>query len=124
MSIRWRAVPQILYAEWKGFATSPEFRAALLTGVRAIREHHVVGYVSDARRAKVFIDEDLRWVGEVGLPQALAAGLKRMAMVTASQGLGKVIIEEVAKEIDNHGFAMRKFDSVAAATVWAQSGLV
>ena len=124
MSIRWRAVPQILYAEWKGFATSLEFRAALLTGVRAIREHHVVGYVSDARRAKVFIDEDLRWVGEVWLPQALAAGLKRMAMVTASQGLGKVIIEEVAKEIDNHGLAMRKFDSVAAATVWAQSGLV
>jgi hypothetical protein len=124
LSIRWRAVPQILYAEWKGFATSPEFRAALLTGVRAIREHHVVGYVSDARRAKVFIDEDLKWVGEVWLPQALAAGLKRMAMVTASQGLGKVIIEEVAKEIDNHGLAMRKFDSVAAATVWAQSGLV
>ncbi|HEV3103953.1 MAG TPA: hypothetical protein VG426_16625 [Candidatus Dormibacteraeota bacterium] len=124
MSIRWRAVPQILYAEWKGFATSPEFRAALLTGVRAIREHHVVGYVSDARRAKVFIDEDLKWVGEVWLPQALAAGLKRMAMVTAAQGLGKVIIEEVAKEIDNHGLAMRKFDSVAAATVWAQSGLV
>jgi hypothetical protein len=124
LSIRWRAVPRILYAEWKGFATSPEFRAALLTGVRAIREHHVVGYVSDARRAKVFIDEDLKWVGEVWLPQALAAGLKRMAMVTASQGLGKVIIEEVAKEIDNHGLAMRKFDSVAAATVWAQSGLV
>jgi hypothetical protein len=124
LSIRWRAVPQILYAEWKGFATSPEFRAALLTGVRAIREHHVVGYVSDARRAKVFIDEDLKWVGEVWLPQALAAGLKRMAMVTAAQGLGKVIIEEVAKEIDNHGLAMRKFDSVAAATVWAQSGLV
>ena len=96
----------------------------MLTGVRAIREHHVVGYVSDARRAKVFIDEDLRWVGEVWLPQALAAGLKRMAMVTAAQGLGKVIIEEVAKEIDNHGLAMRKFDSVAAATVWAQSGLV
>jgi hypothetical protein len=124
LSIRWRAVPQILYAEWKGFATSPEFRAALLTGVRAIREHHVVGYVSDARRAKVFIDEDLKWVSEVWLPQALAAGLKRMAMVTAAQGLGKVLIEEVAKEIDNHGLAMRKFDSVAAATVWAQSGLV
>ncbi|HEX7264241.1 MAG TPA: hypothetical protein VF383_08700 [Candidatus Dormibacteraeota bacterium] len=124
MSIRWRAVPQILYAEWKGFATSPEFRAALLTGVRAIREHHVVGYVSDARRAKVFVDDDLKWVGEVWLPQALAAGLKRMAMVTASQGLGKVIIEDVAKEIDNHGLAMRKFDSVAAATVWARSGLV
>jgi hypothetical protein len=124
LSIRWRSVPQILYAEWKGFATSAEFRAALLKGVQAIREHHVVGYVSDARKAKVFVAEDLKWVTDVWLPQAVGAGLKRMAMVTADQGLGKAIIEGVAKEIDNHGLSMRKFDSVVAATVWAQSGLV
>jgi hypothetical protein len=42
----------------KGFATSAEFRAALLTGVRAIREHHAIGYVSDARKARVFVPED------------------------------------------------------------------
>jgi hypothetical protein len=46
-----------------------------------------------------------------------------MAMVTAEAGLSKVIIEEAVKEIDNHGLSIRKFDSVAAATVWAQSGL-
>ena len=123
LSIRWRSVPQILYAEWKGYATSAEFRAALLKGVQAMREHQVVGYVSDARKAKVFVAADLRWVSEVWLPQAVKAGLKRMAMVTAEEGLGKAIIEDVAKEIDNHGLSMRKFDSVAAATVWAQSGL-
>ena len=123
LSIRWRSVPQILYAEWKGYATSAEFRAALLKGVQAMREHHVVGYVSDARKAKVFVAEDLQWVSEVWLPQAVKAGLKRMAMVTAEEGLSKAIIEEVAKEIDNHGLSMRKFNSVAAATVWAQSGL-
>lgn len=50
LSIRWRAVPHILYAEWKGFTTSAEFRSALLTGLRAIRERHVLGYVSDARK--------------------------------------------------------------------------
>jgi hypothetical protein len=46
-----------------------------------------------------------------------------MAMVTAEEGLGKALIENVAKEIDNHGLSMRSFNSVAAATVWAQSGL-
>lgn len=123
LSIRWRSVPQILFAEWKGYATSDEFRAALLKGVQAIREHHVVGYVSDARKAKVFVAEDMKWVSEVWLPQVLKAGLKRMAMVTAEEGLGKAIIEDVTKEINNHGLAMRKFNSVASATVWAQSGL-
>jgi hypothetical protein len=121
--IRWRSVPKILYAEWKGFATSAEFRAALLTGLRAIRERHVIGYVSDARKARVFLPDDVKWVMEVWLPEAVAVGLRRMAMVTADTGLGKVVIEDIVKEIDNHGLAMRKFDSVAAATTWAVSGL-
>lgn len=116
-------MPKILYAEWKGFATSAEYRAALLTGLRAIRERHVVGYVSDTRKAKLVVPEDVKWAGEVWLPRAVAAGLKRMAMVTAEAGLSKAIIEDAVKAIDKHGLSMRKFDSVAAATVWAQSGL-
>jgi hypothetical protein len=87
LSIRWRGGQQILYAEWKGFATSAEFRAALSTGLRAIREHHVVGYVSDARKAKVFVPDDQRWAMTDWAPQAVAAGLKRMAMVTAETRL-------------------------------------
>lgn len=57
------------------------------------------------------------------LPEAVAAGLKRMAIVTADTGLGKAQLEQFAKEIDNHGLAMRKFSSVAAATTWALTGL-
>jgi hypothetical protein len=123
LSIRWRAIPQILYAEWKGFATSAEFRSALLIGLRAIRERHVRGYVSDARKAKVVTPEDRKWVAEVWLPGAVAAGLQRMAMVTPETGLGKSIVEEIVKDVDQHGISMRKFDSVATATMWALTGL-
>lgn len=123
ISIRWRAVPKILYAEWKGFATGAEFRAALLTGVRAIRSRHVVGYVSDARKAKIVLPEDQQWARDVWLPQAVAAGLKRMAIVTASVGLAKSAYDDAATEMDNHGLLMRTFHSVEAATIWAQSGL-
>jgi hypothetical protein len=123
LSIRWRAIPQILYAEWKGFATSAEFRSALLVGLRAIRERHIRGYVSDARKAKVVTPEDQIWVREVWLPGAVAAGLQRMAMVTPTAGLGKAIVEQVVKDIDQHGIAMAKFDSVATATMWALTGL-
>jgi SpoIIAA-like len=123
LSIRWRAVPKVLYAEWKGFATSAEFRAALLTGVHAIRERHVVGYVSDARKAKLVLPADELWGREVWLPQAVAAGLKRMAVVTAPTGLAKLAFDSAATAIDSHGLSMRTFHSVEAAMVWAQSGL-
>jgi hypothetical protein len=123
LSIRWRSIPQILYAEWKGFAISAEFRSALLTGVRAIRERHVAGYVSDARKAKMVLAEDEKWSREVWLPQAVAAGLKRMAIVTAPAGLGKMAYDDAATAMDSHGLSMRTFDSVAAATTWALTGL-
>src|ERR1700674_282430 len=105
LSIRWRAVQQILYAEWKGFATSEEFRDALLTGLRAIRERHVLGYVSDGRKAKVFLPKDEQWAREVWLPQAVAAGLRRMAMVTAEAGLGRAAIQAAVADMDNHGLS-------------------
>jgi hypothetical protein len=79
----------------------------------------VLGNVSDARKAKLVVPEDVAWVRDVWLPGAIAAGLKRMAMVTAEAGLSKVIIEEAVKEIDNHGLSLPKLDSVAAATVWS-----
>ena len=124
LSIRWRGAQQILYAEWRGFATSAEFRAALLTGVRAMRERHVRAYVSDARKAKVILPEDEKWARDVWLPQAVAAGLRRMAVVTARAGLAKVEYDAAATDMDSHGLLMRTFDSVAAATAWAQTGLV
>jgi hypothetical protein len=123
LSIRWRSIPQVLYAEWKGFATSSEFRAALLTGVRAIRQRHVVGYVSDARKAKIVLAEDEKWAREVWLPQAVAAGLRRMAIVTASAGISKMAYDDAASAMDSHGLSMRTFDSVATAMTWALTGL-
>ena len=123
LTIRWRPVPKILYAEWKGFVTSAQFRAALMTGVRAIREKHVTGYVSDARQAKILGPEDEQWARDVWLPEVIAAGLKRMAVVTAPTGMAKVMYEDAAEDMDSQAFAMRTFDSIPAATVWAQSGL-
>jgi len=94
-----------------------------LTGVRAIKERHVEGYVSDARKAKVVVPEDEKWGREVWLPQAVAAGLKRMAIVTAASGLAKGSFDSAATAMDAHGLSMRTFSTVEAAMVWAQSGL-
>jgi hypothetical protein len=56
-------------------------------------------------------------------PQAVAAGLKRMAMVMREGGLVKSIAEDVSRQVDQHGLSIRTFRSVAEATVWAQTGL-
>ena len=83
----------------------------------------MTAYVSDARKAKMVLPEDERWAREVWFPQAVAAGLRRMAIVTAKAGLGKMAYDDAVTDMDIHGLSMGTFDSVATATTWALTGL-
>jgi hypothetical protein len=117
--MRWDRVHKCIHSEWKGFANSVEFRAAVMKGVQAIRESHATGYVSDTRKVKVVVREDQKWANETVVPLMVGAGLKRMAVVMAQQGLGKLTVEETIRMVDNKELAVRTFQSVAAAMTWA-----
>jgi hypothetical protein len=118
LHMHWDRSHNCVISVWKGFANSAEFRAALGKGLQAIRERHAVAYVSDTRKIKVIVHEDQEWANETLIPQMAAAGLKRLAMITADAGLGKVTVEEIVKLVDNKPLLMRSFDSMPAAMRW------
>ena len=120
LHMRWDRSHNCIISVWKGFANSAEFRAALGKGLEAIRERHALAYVSDTRKIKVIVHEDQAWANETLIPQMAAAGLKRLAMVTADAGLGKVTVEEIVKMVDNKPLLMRSFDSMQAAMRWVR----
>jgi hypothetical protein len=117
--MRWDRVHRCIHSEWKGFANSLEFRAAVMKGVQAIRERHATGYLTDTRKVKVIVHEDQKWANEVAAPLMVEAGLKRMAVVIAQQGLGKLTVEETLRMVDNQGLLVRTFQSVPEAMTWA-----
>ena len=118
LSIRWDGVHHHVYSEWHAFANSAELRAGLLKGIQAIRDNHAAAYISDARKVKVIVHDDQRWIKEKWMPLAQQAGLKRLAFVTAPTGLGKLTIEDVSGLVDHNGLQSRTFDSMAAARQW------
>lgn len=118
LTIRWDSVHHHVHSEWKAFANSAEFRAGLLKGVQAIRDHRAAAYVSDARKVKVIVHQDQKWIKETWMPLALQAGLKRIAFVTAPSGLGKLTVEDVAAAVPSLGLQSHVFDSMAAARKW------
>jgi len=120
LHVRWDAGHGCVQSEWKGFANSAEFRAGLNKVLQAIREEHAIGYVSDTRKIKVIVQEDQKWATETLIPHMAAAGLKRMALVTAPSGLGKITVEEVVHMVNNKGLLLRTFDSKAAAMSWVR----
>jgi hypothetical protein len=118
LSIRWDGLHHHVYSEWHAFASSDELRRGLLAGVQAIRDNHATAYVSDARKVKVIVHADQKWIKEKWMPLAQQAGLKRLAFVTAPTGLGKVTIEDVSGLVDHNELQSRTFDSMAAARQW------
>lgn len=107
-----------VHSEWRAFANSAELRAALLTGIQAIRDHRAEAYVSDARKIRLIVRDDQLWIKEKWMPLAVGAGLKRIAFVTAPTGLGKLTIEDVSGLVNKEGLQSRTFDSMTAARNW------
>ena len=116
--MRWDDVHQVVHSEWRAFANSAELRAALLRGIEAIKDHQARGYLTDTRKVKVVVRADQIWIKQTWLPLAIAAGLKRIAVVTATHGLGKITVEEVVGLTDGQGLLSRTFATVEAGRQW------
>lgn len=120
LSIGWDGLHHHVYSEWRAFANSAELRTGMLKGLTAIRDNQAAAFVSDARKVKVIVHEDQKLIKEIWMPQAVRAGLQRLAFVTAATGLGKVTVEEVGL-VDDHGLQSRTFDSMEAAKQWVSA---
>ena len=118
LSIRWDGLHKHVFSEWKGFANSEELRTGLMKGIQAIRDNRAAAYVSDARKVRVIVHEDQKWIQEKWMPLALQAGLRRLAFVTAGTGLGRLTVQEVVLLVDHHGLESRTFSSVEDARRW------
>ena len=107
-----------VYAEWRGFANSREFRASLTRILEAIRESNSPSLVSDNRRLEGVANEDQLWIRDTWTPLAVASGLKRIAVVVPHHGLGKIASEEILGQVGMTAFATRTFTTVSEATEW------
>jgi hypothetical protein len=116
--MRWDSDHRWVFSEWKGFATSAELRAGMMKIVDAIRDRNAASFVSDNRRLEVVANEDQLWIRDTWTPLAVAAGLKRIAVVLASRGLGKFASEAVLSQIGKTAFVTHTFATVSEAMEW------
>ena len=87
----------------------------------AIRDKNASSLVSDTRRLEVVANEDQLWMRDTWVPLAVAAGLKRIALVVAHHGLGKFAVQEIVSHVGPTKFVMRSFDSLPEALGWVDT---
>jgi hypothetical protein len=119
LSIQWDGLHRCVHAEWKGFANSAEFRASTMAILAVIRKKSAAALVSDNRRLEGVADQDQLWLRDTWMPQAVGAGVKRIAVVLPHHGLGKVASEEIIGRFGKTAFVTRTFSEPSEATEWA-----
>jgi hypothetical protein len=118
LSIRVDLPHRCVIAQFKGFATSAEFRVGTLKILDAIKERRANSLISDNRKLEVVTGPDQLWIRDTWVPQAIEAGLKRIAVVLAKQGLGRFASEEIISELPHATFTTRTFESADEALKW------
>jgi len=93
-SVRWDEDGQLVLVEWQGWANAAEFSELLEAEIAALRKHHGTRMLADCRRQKGLSAADQDRANEVWLPRALAAGLKRFAVVVPSSGLAEANLKD------------------------------
>jgi len=121
MYIAWDGERDCIYVEFKGFATSAEFRSGTMKVIEAIRDRNAKSLISDNRRLEVVTNEDQLWLRDTLVPQAAALGMKRAAVVVPHHGLGKYASQEILNRLPTGMFVTRTFDSLDDAEKWIAS---
>jgi hypothetical protein len=120
--MRWDPEHQCVFAEWKAFATSADFRGALTKALSVARDNRAFSFVNDTRKLELVTDEDQWWIRNTWAPLAIGAGLRKIAVVMAVHGLSKMAIEHMFNGRPNTGERLmsRRFDSVSDALIWVK----
>jgi len=108
----------MVYEKWEGWADTDEFASILNGGVQALADHHGTLWLADCRRQRVLKPSDQEWGDTVWLPSAVAAGLKRFAVVLPESGLATMNLKVREERWRAKGLEVGYFATVSEARDW------
>ena len=116
--LRWDPGSGAVYIEWQGWADSTEFALLLEAGLRALKEYHGSRWLADCRNMKAVQQSDQDWLNSKWFPRALAAGLKRMAVVLPQRGLVTMNLKDIINRVPVNKLEVEFFATVEEAAGW------
>ena len=117
-SVRWDHEAQVVLVEGEGWPNPAEFAQLLDAEVRALHHHHGSRLLADCRRQKVIKPEDQALADTAWVPRALAAGLKRFAVVLPTSVLAEMNIRDALGRIPDSAVQVAYFPTLEEARAW------
>jgi hypothetical protein len=117
-TVLWDPAIQAVSTEWHGWADRAEFVPVLEASLRALKKHHASRGLVDSRRQRALPWPDQDWVSRQWFPRALAAGLRRLALVVPENELVMKGIEEVVSTVQGASLEVAYFATSSEASKW------
>jgi hypothetical protein len=121
LRISWDRLHKCVHAEFKSFANSSDFREGCTQILELIRARKATALISDNRRLEGVTNLDQLWLRDSWMPQAVEAGIARIAVVVPHRGLGKVASEAIISKFGKTAFETRMFESPPDALKWVSA---
>jgi hypothetical protein len=117
-SVRWDQGGQVVLVEWEGWADSTEFKDLLDAEILALQQHRGSRLLADCRQQKVINPADQQRANKEWLPRALAAGLKRFAVVLPKSGLAEMNLREALGKVPETALQVAYFATLEEGKAW------
>jgi len=117
-TVRWDAPTVTVVVEWAGLADATEFTALLDAEIRALRDHYGTRLLADCRLQKVLNADAEDWADREWLPRALAAGLKRFAIVLPLSDVAAKNVQDHLGHVPSSALEVGYFENVEKARAW------
>jgi len=119
--VTWDPTLQAVYTEAQSWADPSELAAVLEAGLQALTEHDGSRWLADGRNMKVLKQSDQDWIVQEFYPRAVAAGLKRIALVILRSGLAMATVEQLAHRLPAAQVEVAFFPTLDEARSWLNS---
>lgn len=116
--IIWNEEVKAVVLQWKGYATSEQFRDIMNKGLELLVSKRGSKWVGDCTKFMTLQKADEDWSNSDWLGRAMQSGIKTIAIVTPEKLIQKNIVDRI---IDNNGnvlISTQKFSSVEEALAW------
>ncbi len=104
---------------WQGYAGSLNFRASIEKTIAFAQTEEVHAIISDTREQKEVATEDVRWLAEVGNPQLLEVGIRKLAFIVPKDQFTRMGQTDYAARSKDE-MAVRWFVNLEEAHAWIQ----
>lgn len=109
---------QLVRLTWNGNAAGSAYREPSLAVLKAVQDFRLKYFLSDARKMGPILFADRSWSEKEVIPKFIEAGLVRIAILSSTDGLNLIAVDNMVNTIPMGTMTVGFFDDVTKAQQW------